>query len=142
MINTHYASWQTRTGKVLDEGMQIEKGSVIGEGTDPVLAAFIVGEVLYTWNISIDEPLEQFKVSDATLTFTNPVDLAVIPTRRIISGKIGPKDIEIIFDNGVAITGDLDQALTGQGGAVMRTDDPKNAWKIADAAEVSQCAAL
>lgn len=86
--------------------------------------------------------MEQFNVSNATLTFTNSGDVAVVPARRIVSGRIGPNDMEIVFDIGVTITGNLDQALTAQGGAIMRTDKPRYAWKIADAAQVSWCIAL
>ncbi|GJE95970.1 hypothetical protein PsYK624_121630 [Phanerochaete sordida] len=105
----------------------VATGSVLGDEPGPVLAAFTVGDSLHTWSISIYQVMAPFKVSYATAKYKNLADLNTV--KSVSKGRIGPRDVEIAFDNGVVVTGDLDDAW--HGGSVTTEQAGSDGWEVA-----------
>ncbi|KAF9535186.1 hypothetical protein CPB83DRAFT_843630 [Crepidotus variabilis] len=85
--------------------MPIAEGNIRHTASGRLNASFNVSGSTYHFSGAFVSGIQSFNTNNAKVTYTNVRDLT---NTRTFSGNIGPDKINLIFQNGPVVSGDLD----------------------------------
>ncbi|RBA11003.1 hypothetical protein FPRO05_14313 [Fusarium proliferatum] len=86
--------------------MSTAPGSLVRNSANRFTAVFVINGLQSTFSATMNPSVQPFSSNNVTLTYNKASDLT---GTRSYNGRIGPDDLALTLDNGVQITGTLNQ---------------------------------